>query len=121
MKKYINDAFPHLLHGGDYNPEQWLGTKEIFDQDMKLMKEANCNEMTLGVFSWSTIEPEEGKFDFSFLDEGNYQAEIFADGVNADKDATDYHRQVKTITNKDKLSFYMAPGGGWTAILKLAD
>lgn len=69
MKKYINDAFPHLLHGGDYNPEQWLGTKEIFDQDMKLMKEANCNEMTLGVFSWSTIEPEEGKFDFSFLDE----------------------------------------------------
>ncbi len=65
--------------------------------------------------------PRQYAIDFSFLSEGNYQAEIFADGVNADKDATDYHRQVKTITKKDKLSFYLAPGGGWTAILKLAD
>ena len=68
-KKYINENYPHFLHGGDYNPEQWIDTKEIWDEDMRLMKEANCNEMTLGVFSWSTIEPQEGRFDFSFLDE----------------------------------------------------
>ena len=69
MKKYINQIFPHFLHGGDYNPEQWMDAKEVWDDDMRLMKEANCNEMTLGVFAWSTLEPEEGKFDFSVLDE----------------------------------------------------
>ena len=69
MKKYINDKFPHFIHGGDYNPEQWINTKEIWDEDMRLMNLANCNEMSVGIFSWATLEPEEGVFDFSFLDE----------------------------------------------------
>lgn len=69
MRKYINDKFPHFIHGADYNPEQWLHSKEIWDEDMKLMKEAHCNEMTVGIFSWAELEPEEGKFNFSFLDE----------------------------------------------------
>lgn len=70
MKKlYLNKDFPHFLHGGDYNPEQWIDDKSVWDEDMRLMNKANCNEMTVGVFSWSTLEPEEGKFDFSFLDE----------------------------------------------------
>lgn len=69
MRKYINDRFPHFLHGADYNPEQWIHSKEIWDKDMELMKKANCNEMTVGIFSWEALEPEEGKFDFSFLDE----------------------------------------------------
>ena len=69
MKKYLNDKFPHFLHGGDYNPEQWIDTKEIWDEDMRLMKLANCNEMSVGIFSWATLEPKEGVYDFSFLDE----------------------------------------------------
>lgn len=69
MRKYINDKFPHFIHGADYNPEQWIATKEIWDEDMKLMKEANCNEMSVGIFSWANLELEEGKYDFSFLDE----------------------------------------------------
>lgn len=60
--------FPHFIHGGDYNPDQWFETPEIWDEDMRLMKLANCNEMTMGIFSWATLEPEEGVFDFSFLD-----------------------------------------------------
>ena len=71
MKKYnpISKDFPHMLIGGDYNPDQWMDYPEILKQDMELMKEANCNEMTLGIFAWDTIEPEEGVFDFSLLDE----------------------------------------------------
>lgn len=69
MKECLFNNFPHVLHGADYNPEQWLETKEVWDEDMRLMKIANCNEMTVGIFSWSTLEPEEGKYDFSFLDE----------------------------------------------------
>ena len=61
--------FPHFIHGADYNPEQWLEDKQIWDQDMVLMQQANCNEMTVGIFSWSTLEPREGEYDFTFLDE----------------------------------------------------
>ena len=69
MKKYVNDKFPHFVHGADYNPEQWISDKSIWDEDMRLMGLANCNELTVGIFSWSMLEPEEGKYDFSFLDE----------------------------------------------------
>lgn len=67
--KYINKDFPFFLHGGDYNPEQWINTPEIWDEDMRLMKKAHCNAASIGIFSWAALEPEEGKYDFSFLDE----------------------------------------------------
>jgi len=63
----INPRFPHFLHGGDYNPDQW--TPEIWREDMRLMKLANCNAMSTGIFAWTKLEPEEGKFDFSWLDQ----------------------------------------------------
>ena len=62
-------AFPHYIHGADYNPEQWMEDKTIWDKDMELMRLANCNEMSVGIFSWSKLEPKEGQYDFSFLDE----------------------------------------------------
>ena len=43
--KYINKDFPFFLHGGDYNPEQWINTPEIWDEDMRLMKKAHCNAL----------------------------------------------------------------------------
>lgn len=69
MKKHACSTFPHFLHGADYNPEQWIHDKSVWDEDMRLMKLANCNEMSVGIFSWSTLEPREGEYDFSFLDE----------------------------------------------------
>ena len=68
-KNHPCKQFPHFIHGADYNPEQWLEDKQIWDRDMTLMRQANCNEMTVGIFSWSTLEPREGEYDFTFLDE----------------------------------------------------
>ncbi|MCM8900186.1 beta-galactosidase [Caldicoprobacter algeriensis] len=64
----INPKFPHFLHGGDYNPDQWKDTPEVWDEDMRLMKLAHCNVMSVGIFSWASLEPEEGKFEFGWLD-----------------------------------------------------
>lgn len=58
-----------FLHGGDYNPEQWLHCPDILKEDVRLMKEANVNCVTLGVFSWAHLEPEEGTYDFDWLEE----------------------------------------------------
>jgi beta-galactosidase len=74
MQKQINTStptlkFPHFLYGGDYNPDQWIKTPEIWKEDVRLMKLAHVNSVTLAVFSWSTLEPKEGKFEFGWLDE----------------------------------------------------
>ena len=53
--------------------------------------------------------------DLSFLPEGNYKATIFQDGVNADKDGTDYIHTVTNVKSKDKLTIKLASGGGWAA------
>ncbi|MDR4318127.1 beta-galactosidase [Niallia circulans] len=58
-----------LLHGGDYNPDQWLDYPEILKDDLRLMKLAKANTFTLGVFAWSALEPTEGEFQFDWLDE----------------------------------------------------
>lgn len=60
--------FPHLLHGGDYNPDQWLDQPEIIQEDFRLMALAGCNTFSIGIFSWSSYEPEEGVFSFTWLD-----------------------------------------------------
>ncbi len=58
---------PHILYGGDYNPEQW--PPEVWHEDVKLMAEAGVNLATVGVFSWAWLEPAPGEFDFSWLRE----------------------------------------------------
>jgi len=68
-KKHPCPDFKHFIHGADYNPEQWIHDKSIWDNDMYLMKQAHCNELTVGIFSWAKLEPKEHEYDFSFLDE----------------------------------------------------
>ena len=53
--------------------------------------------------------------NFSFLPAGNYQAVVFRDGINADRDATDYKKETVKIASGDKLNIQLAPGGGWAA------
>jgi alpha-glucosidase len=59
--------------------------------------------------------PRDLTLDLSFLPNGTYEAEIFKDGVNADRDGTDYKREVVNISKNDKPTIHLAPGGGWAA------
>lgn len=58
-----------FLHGGDYNPDQWRWRPGTLDEDIEMMKAAHVNVVSMGMFSWSAIEPQEGVYDFSWLDE----------------------------------------------------
>lgn len=64
----ISPKVPAMLHGADYNPEQWLLYPEILQEDIRLMKLAGCNVMSVGIFSWVSLEPEEGQYRFEWLD-----------------------------------------------------
>lgn len=59
-----------FLHGADYNPEQWIKLKDtVWPEDMRRAKEAGVNVLSVGIFSWAFLEPEDGVYDFSWLDE----------------------------------------------------
>lgn len=60
------DKVPHVLYGGDYNPEQW--PEEVWHDDVQLMREAGVNLVSLGIFSWAKLEPRPGEYDFAWLD-----------------------------------------------------
>ena len=62
--------------------------------------------------------PRDLTIDLSFLGTGNHQAEIFADGINAMKEASDYKRSQQTVTSTDRLNIHLSSGGGWTAIIR---
>ncbi len=67
MSKF--DFSAQILHGCDYNPDQWLDRPDVLKQDISLMKKAGINVVTLGVFSWASLEPQEGVYTFEWLDE----------------------------------------------------
>ena len=67
MKYIFGKKLGAIIHGGDYNPDQWLDQPEILQKDIEYMKKAGINEATLGVFSWAKYEPYEGEFHFEWL------------------------------------------------------
>ena len=55
-----------IWYGGDYNPDQW--PEEVWDDDVRLMRKAGVNLVSVGIFSWAKIETSEGVYDFDWLD-----------------------------------------------------
>jgi beta-galactosidase len=70
----------HLLYGGDYNPEQW--PEEVWHEDMRLMKAAGVNFVSIGIFSWSRLQSGPGQFHFEWLD--RVMDLLAAHGIHAD-------------------------------------
>ncbi len=64
----IIPSAPRILHGGDWNPDQWLHVPGTLEEDFALMEKAGCNTFSVGIFAWATLEPEEGRFEMGWLD-----------------------------------------------------
>ncbi len=62
----LSPKLPHFFYGGDYNPEQW--PEETWQEDVELMQQSGINLVSLGIFSWSKLEPRPDQYDFSWLD-----------------------------------------------------
>ena len=45
--------YGRMLHGGDYNPEQWLDRPDILKKDIEYFKKAHINTVSVGIFSWA--------------------------------------------------------------------
>jgi alpha-glucosidase len=72
-------------------------------------------EWFIGVMTdWT---PRSLNLDLSFIPEGKYEMDIFQDGVNADKYASDY-KHYKKMKDGKTIKVQLAPGGGWVARIK---
>ena len=97
-------------------PEVWDETKALDGKvsDYVVMARRSGETWYVGAMTdWTARDME---VDLSFLPAGNYQIEIFKDGINADRAARDYKRTVSDFT-PGKVNIHMAPGGGWVAII----
>ncbi|MEV8434693.1 beta-galactosidase [Streptomyces chartreusis] len=59
-------VLPGLAFGADYNPEQW--PEAVWQEDVRLMRRAGVNLVSVGIFSWALLEPKQGTYDFGWLD-----------------------------------------------------
>jgi len=63
----ITPKIPKIIFGGDYFPEQW--PREIWKEDIRLMKKANVNMVSIAIFTWALIQPDEDTYNFDWLDD----------------------------------------------------
>jgi beta-galactosidase len=62
----LGSRLPHIAYGGDYSPDQW--PEEVWAEDIRLMREAGVNLVSLAIFSWSRLQPSTDSWDFGWLD-----------------------------------------------------
>ena len=75
----LNILNEQMLHGGDYNPDQWLDRPDILAKDIELMKKAHVNVVSLGIFAWAALEPEEGVYRFEWMEK--IINDLYANGI----------------------------------------
>ncbi|MFD2078969.1 beta-galactosidase [Actinopolymorpha cephalotaxi] len=71
--------FGQVLYGADYNPEQW--PEDVWDEDVRLMREAHVTTVSVPVFGWASLQPDEETFTFDWLD--RVLDKLSAQGVRA--------------------------------------
>lgn len=97
-------------------PSVWDATVPLEAKAGDYIAVARKNGQEWYVGAMTDWDPRELTIDLSFLEEGkSYTADIFSDGVNADRNANDYKKTTQKVTRNDKLKIRLAPGGGWAA------
>lgn len=96
-------------------PTVWDETKALDGEVAKYVAIARRHGDVWYVGALTNWDKREITLDLSFLGEGNYKAEIFKDGINADRVARDYKKEIIDVPADWKLTVKMAPGGGYAA------
>lgn len=93
-------------------PTVWEETKALCGEVGKYLAMARQKNDIWYVGALTNWDSRDMELDLSFLGEGEYKAEIFEDGINADRVGKDYKRKVIPVPTNRRLKIHMAPGGG---------
>jgi len=98
-------------------PTTWDETQALDAKVAEYLLVARRKGNAWYVGAMTNEEPRSLVVDWSFLPEGEFLVEIFADGINADRHAEDYKMKEIRVSSGDRTGISLAPGGGWTAIV----
>ena len=96
-------------------PTVWEETKVLGGKVSEYVAIARKHGGNWYVGALTNWDPREMELDLSFLGDGDYKLELFKDGINADRAACDYKKEVLQVPADRKLKIKMAPGGGYAA------
>lgn len=98
-------------------PTVWDDTKVLDAKVSEYLLTARRNGKTWYIGAMTNWTPRDMTVDLSFLPDGEYKIDIWQDGINADRNASDFKKVTETINKNTKLNIHLAPGGGWAAIV----
>ena len=96
-------------------PTEWDETRVLDARisDYVLVARRNGNDWYVGAMTdWTARDLD---LNLSFLPQGNFTMEAYQDGVNADRNASDYRKTTTQVNKMTNLKIHLAPGGGWAA------
>jgi alpha-glucosidase len=109
------DREPAMMEFLSIVPTTWDQTKVVNAKIAEYLTVARKKGNDWYVGSMTNWTPRDFQFTLDFLEPGKYEMTIYADGVNADRHASDYKKTSKAVSNADVVSLHLAPGGGWAA------
>jgi alpha-glucosidase len=93
-------------------PTVWDETKVVNGEPAKYITIARRYGADWYLGAMNNGDPRDLKIPLSFLGTGGFEAQIFADGADADKVATSLTVSKQLVKAADKLALHLAPGGG---------
>ncbi len=96
-------------------PTEWDDTKVLDAKIAEYVVVARRNGKDWYIGAMSDWTPHTLDIDLSFLPDGNFTMEEYQDGVNADRNASDYRKTSTPVNRGTKLKLQLASGGGWAA------
>ncbi|PYV80537.1 MAG: alpha-glucosidase [Acidobacteria bacterium] len=96
-------------------PTVWDETRVLDAKISQYVLLARRNGSDWYVGAMTDWTPRDLEIDFSFLPDGNFTLDSYEDGVNADRNASDYRKTTKQINRTTKMKIHLAPGGGFAA------
>ncbi|MDU1906030.1 MAG: glycoside hydrolase family 97 protein [Dysgonomonas sp.] len=94
-------------------PTIWDNTVALNGEIAKYVSIARQKDDVWYVGSMTNWDSRDMELDLSFLGVGNFKGEVFKDGINANRVARDYKKEIIDIPSDRKLKISMAQGGGY--------
>jgi alpha-glucosidase len=111
------DREPEMMEFLSIVPTTWDQTKVLNAKIGEYLTVARKKGNDWYVGSMTNWTPRDFRFSMEFLEAGTYEMTVYADGINADRYASDYRATKKEVTRAEEASLHLAPGGGWVARL----
>lgn len=96
-------------------PTEWDDTKVLDAKIAEYVVVARRNGKDWYIGAMGDWTPHTLEIDLSFLPDGNFTMDAYQDGVNADRNASDYKKTSTSVNRGTKLKLKLAGGGGWAA------